>query len=93
MPEPIFEEAWGGIQVTFLKDMYTEEYLKKLNLNERQLKAMIEVKRSGTITNKKYQELFNVSRNTASRDLTELVEKNVLRGSGDKGASAFYSIK
>jgi len=93
MPEPIFEEAWGGIQVTFLKDIYTEEYLKKLNLNERQLKAMIEVKRSGTITNKKYQELFKVSRNTASRDLTELVEKNVLRGSGDKGAGAFYSIK
>lgn len=93
LPEPIFEEAWGGIQVTFLKDIYTEEYLKKLNLNERQLKAIIEVKRSRIITNKKYQELFNVSRNTASRDLTELVEKNVLRGSGDKGAGAFYSIK
>jgi ATP-dependent DNA helicase RecG len=93
LPEPLFEEAWGGIQVTFLKDIYTEEYLKKLNLNERQLKTIIEVKRSGIITNKKYQELFNVSRNTASRDLKELVDKNVLRGSGDKGAGAFYSIK
>ncbi|HCN82366.1 MAG TPA: transcriptional regulator, partial [Sphingobacteriaceae bacterium] len=93
LPEPIFEEAWGGIQVTFLKDIYTEEYLSKLNLHDRQIKAVLQVKKLGKISNRKYQELFNVSRNTASRDLADLVEKKILQSSGDKGAGAFYSIK
>jgi len=30
LPEPIFEELAGGLQVTLLKDIYTEEYLRKL---------------------------------------------------------------
>jgi len=93
LPEPIFEEAWGGVQVTFLKDIYTEGYLSKLNLHDRQIKAVLQVKKLGKISNRKYQELFNVSRNTASRDLAELVEKKILQSSGDKGAGAFYSIK
>jgi ATP-dependent DNA helicase RecG len=93
LPEPIFEEAWGGVQVTFLKDIYTEGYLSKLNLHDRQIKAVLHVKKFGKISNRKYQELFNVSRNTASRDLAELVEKKILHSSGDKGAGAFYSIK
>ena len=33
--EPIIAEELGGISVTFLKDIYTEEYLKSFNLNER----------------------------------------------------------
>lgn len=35
MPEPLIEEDLGGIRVTFLKNIYTVEYLKTLDLNER----------------------------------------------------------
>lgn len=41
LPEPKFEESWGGVMVTFLKDIYTEEYLHTLDINERQLKGCL----------------------------------------------------
>lgn len=66
---------------------YTYEYLRKLGLNERQIKAVLYVKEKGNITNKEYQELFKVSRITATRDLSELVEKGILMrvGRGKQG--------
>jgi len=33
------------------------------------------------------------SRNTASNDLSELVEKELLNPSGQRGSGAFYSLK
>lgn len=91
LPEPIIEELAGGMQVTFQKDRYTEGYLKGLNLNERQIQAVLFTKREKKISNKKYQELFKVSRITATRDLMDMVEKNILKATG-KGAGAFYTI-
>lgn len=37
LPEPTYREAFGGFELTMLKDIYTEEYLSKLELNDRQL--------------------------------------------------------
>lgn len=45
LPEPIFEELAGGLQVTLLKDIYTEEYLRKLDLSDRQIKAIVYTKK------------------------------------------------
>jgi ATP-dependent DNA helicase RecG len=45
LPEPIIEELAGKIQVTFQKDIYTEDYLKGLNLDERQVQAVLYAKR------------------------------------------------
>ncbi|WP_051292686.1 DeoR family transcriptional regulator [Olivibacter sitiensis] len=70
----------------------TVEQLTKLGLNERQLKAVDYVKEKGKITNREYQELFEVARITATRDLTELVEKAVFKSSEVKGAGAFYEL-
>jgi ATP-dependent DNA helicase RecG len=50
LPETIFEE-YQGFQVVFRKDIYNEDYLRSLNLNERQIKAAIYVKKK-----RKYQE-------------------------------------
>jgi len=51
----------------------------KIWLNERQIKAVIYVKENRKITNKDYKELIkNISRITATRDLTNLVEKGIL---------------
>jgi len=77
LPEPKFEEVFGGFQVTFYKDVYTEEYLRSLGLNDRQIKAVFYVKEKGSITNKEYQELFKVSRQTATRDLSDLVKLGI----------------
>jgi len=92
LPEPEIIEQDGGIQVTLFKNQYNEPGLKKLGLNERQVKAVLYVMQNGEITNKKYQQLFDVSRNTASADLRELTQLNILKSSGAKGAGAFYMI-
>jgi len=39
VPEPLFEEH-QGFRVTFRKDIYTEEYLHSIGLNERQVKRL-----------------------------------------------------
>ncbi|CAN5735594.1 hypothetical protein BH24ACI2_BH24ACI2_12210 [soil metagenome] len=63
-----------------------------MGLNKRQIGAVSYVLENGNITNSKYQELFNVSTNTASNDLSSLVEAGVLRSGGIKGAGAFYEL-
>jgi ATP-dependent DNA helicase RecG len=92
LPEPIFEELAGGLQVTLLKDIYTEEYLLNLDLSDRQIKAITYTKGHKKISNKVYQQLFNVSRNTASNDLQQLVKAKLLISNEQKGAGAFYTI-
>ncbi len=92
LPEPDFEEDHGVFVVKFYQDKWNEENLKKLGINERQIKAVIYVKEKGKITNKKYQEINNCSRNTASNDLRRLVENHILKESGVKGAGSYYDI-
>ena len=64
LPEPEFKEEMGGFSVYFRKDIYTEEYLRNLGLNERQIRAVIYVKEKGKITNREYKELNTVSNKT-----------------------------
>lgn len=92
LPEPEFKEEFGGFSVYFYKDIYIEENLRKMGLNQRQIKAVMYVKEKGKITNKEYHEINNCSRNTATNDLRILVEKEVLKESGKKGAGAYYAI-
>jgi len=42
-----------------------KEYLRNLGLNERQIEAVMFVKKEGKITNRKYRDLFKVSKRTA----------------------------
>ena len=92
LPEPVLREEQGGFLSKIFKDKFTEEQLKKLGLNKRQLMALEYVKRSGKITNKNYQEINSISKKTASRDLSELVDKQLLKSSGVSGAGAYYVI-
>jgi len=93
LPEPEYKEEMGGFSVYFHKDIYTEENLRKMGLNERQIKAVIYVKEKGRITNKEYQDLNEISKRTASRDLDDLVEKNFMRQIGVTGRGTEYILK
>lgn len=90
LPEPEFKEEFGGFTVYFYKDIYTDENLRKMGLNERQVKAVMYVKDKGKITNKEYQELNNCFRNTASNDLRNLTVRKIFKESGKRGKGAFY---
>ncbi|PLB19108.1 MAG: putative transcriptional regulator with HTH domain [Flavobacteriaceae bacterium FS1-H7996/R] len=93
IPEPVFSYDSSDISVEFRMDIYNEKYLQSLNLSDRQVKAVFYAKDKGKITNSEYQRLNDCSRNTASNDLMELVEKDLLKPSGQKGAGAFYTLK
>jgi len=93
LPEPEFLESSEGFEINFLKDVYTEDYLRKMGLNERQIKAVMYVKEKGRITNKEYQELCEVSKRAASENLRILEGKNILDRIGVTGKGTYYILK
>lgn len=58
------------------------EVLKKLEL----------IKDKGKLTNKDYQDLFFVSKQTATRDLSHLVDLNILQKIGQTGKGTYYVL-
>jgi ATP-dependent DNA helicase RecG len=82
LPTPILEEDMGGFMVKLFKDRFSKEQLEKLGLNDRQVKAVLYVKEKGRITNKEYQEINDVTDQTALRDIKILVENNVFIKAG-----------
>jgi ATP-dependent DNA helicase RecG len=72
----------GALWSTFRKDRLTEEYLRSLGLNDRQVQAVLWVKRHGSITNRQYRELNGVSNKTAYLELADLIRRGVLRQEG-----------
>jgi len=92
LPEMKIEANHFDFNLWFLKDVYTKEYLTKLGLNERQIKAVMYVKKSGKITNKEYQELTKISRQTATIDLSELTEKSIFIKIGKAGRGIAYEL-
>ncbi|HRO75459.1 MAG TPA: ATP-binding protein [Crocinitomicaceae bacterium] len=93
LPKPSYLVEGSDFWIEFRKDIYYAEYLQTLGLNDRQVKAVLYVKEKGKITNSEYQKLNDCSRNTASNDLTDLTEKDILKPSGQRGAGAFYTLK
>jgi len=87
------EEDCGGFIVKLFKDRFSEEELQKMGLNERQIKAVLYVKEREKITNAEYQEINKVSRRTATRDITELVESfKIIEQTGSVGAGSYYKL-
>ena len=89
LPQPETKIMSGGIAVTIFKDIYNEKYLQQYDLNERQLKAVMFWKENGEIVTSQYQEKFGITDRTALRDLTELVEKDLLIKTGEKKTSKY----
>jgi len=93
MLEPEFKEEMGGFSVRFYKDIYTEENLRKMGLNERQIKAVFYVKEKGKISNKEYQENFGIKKRQATDDLKVLEEKGIFKKVGTTGKGTYYVLK
>lgn len=92
LPEPRMMEEQGGFSIVFYKDTYSLENLKKYNLEERQIKALLFVKEHGKITNIEYQEYLLVSKRTATSDLRLLLEKQLIEKVGSTGRGTFYIL-
>jgi len=95
LPEPEFiekKEGIGEFTVIFRKDIFNEENLRKLGLNERQIKAVLYAKKNRKITNKEYQELTKVSKAMATIDLRELVKYGIFEKKGVTGKGTEYLL-
>jgi len=88
LPEPEFQCAGSSLVVVLRKSKLTEDYLKKLNLTDRQMRAMEYLKTNPKITSGEYAKLFTVTDRTARNDLMKLVAKGIVKkaGTGDKNA-------
>jgi len=91
LPEPEMKEEFGGVMITLFKDRYTEEQLRKMGLNERQVKVVLYVVENGSITNSDYQKISKTSERTALRDLDDLSAKNILQKKGEKKGT-YYEL-
>ena len=92
IPKPKLFYDMSGFWVEFSKSNYNEERLKSLGLNNRQIKAIKYLNEHKRITNSEYQTIYEVSRNTATRDLSELVERGLIKSSDTKGAGSYYEL-
>lgn len=71
------------------KEKFEEE--KEVELNERQSEALEYIEKHGKVTNREYRKINDVSRQTAKRDLSDLVEKEILKQKG-KGRGTYYTL-
>ncbi len=88
-PLPRFEEVPGSVVVTLyaadLSKLVEEEHKVRwaeMGLRDRQIQAMLYLMTHSTITNREYRRLTGVGRDTAHRDLRELVRKGLLQRQG-----------
>lgn len=95
LEEPQFQNISGGFEVTlfgpgaeFEKKIEMEK-IHKIEINERQTKALDYIKKHGRISNKEYVIINNVSRITATRELMDLVKKKLLKQRG-VGRGSFF---
>lgn len=91
LPDPKFDPAENRFRVTIWRNWLTDDRMKGLNLNKRQVKAVQFLKSDLRITNTEYQKLTGVSRATAKRDLDEMVKLGLLKLEG-AGRSAHYRL-
>ena len=91
IPEPVFTYDSSDISVEFRKDIYNEKHLQSLDLNVRQVKAVLYVKEKGRITNKEYQDINNTTDRTALRDLETLIDLKIIKRIGEK-KGAYYEL-
>ena len=100
LDKPRFEANKAFFTVTFpgpkdkildLVQPSNEVDLRTLGLNERQIKTLgLAFNENQVMTNDKYRKLFGVSRQTASRDLAELVKQDMLK---EEGGSKYVYYK
>ncbi|MGQ9534930.1 MAG: ATP-binding protein [bacterium] len=92
LPEPDFEFTGTSFVVTFRKSNITEEFLKSLDLNERDRKVIEYIKKVGKITTSSCAKLLKVSTDTALRELVRLKSMGLITKKGS-GRITYYVLK
>ncbi len=91
LPEPEFRQDGGQFVQTLRRDWLTKAVMDELGLNERQKQGIVYVRDNRRITSSDYQVLTGASRQTATRDLDQLVKEKLFERRG-KGRGVHYVI-
>jgi ATP-dependent DNA helicase RecG len=89
LPEPIFQELSGSLVVTLRKYYLTDDLLK--TLSERQERIVEYLREHETINRQICMSLLNTSKDTAYRELSELIKKGIIVRV-NKGKNAYYKL-
>jgi ATP-dependent DNA helicase RecG len=93
LPELDFEQRGPHFVVTLWRDWLTEEVLAGFNLNERQIAGLACLRSEGRLTSGSYQNLTGISRQTATRDMEDLVKKGILERHGERRGTFYVKTK
>ena len=96
LPKPTFQSRQGGLEVIFQRNpmRHSDNIETKTNsqISERQQKAIEYIRQHGTISNMIYQNINNVSKPTATRDLQKLVSLKIIEMTGTSGENIKYVL-
>ncbi|MDR0391088.1 MAG: DeoR family transcriptional regulator, partial [Planctomycetaceae bacterium] len=95
LPTPTFINEGSDFWIIFKKNINDKEYTKKLDfnnseLNERQKDALVYFKEKCEIITSEYAQRYNISDRTARRDLSDLVEREIIQNKGDNKSSHYF---
>lgn len=89
LPEPDFEWTGTSVVVTLRKSKLTDKIINELNQRQR---AIIEYLRQyGKINRSEVMRILNTSKDTAFRELVDLMKKGLIKREG-KGKNVYYSL-
>jgi len=92
LPQPEFEEKTGYFVIKFVNPAIQKiPEIDESKLNERQMKALEYIKVYGKITSMDYRKLCLVVKDTANRDLVDLIKKRIIKKEGI-GRAVFYRL-
>jgi predicted HTH transcriptional regulator len=84
LPEPEFVATRWEFRAILARDIFTEAFFKRANLNERQTRAVRLAKERGDISLSDLKVFYKgVADRTLNRDLQTLVDKKILKAYGD----------
>ena len=91
---PLFREVGNSVIVTLYgADMDKLEHKKsERKLNEKEMQIIDYIREKGSITSGNVQSMFNVSRDTSSKYLNQLIKTGIIRRHG-RGKTTYYALK
>ncbi len=90
LPEPVFEDTKTSFVLTFRKYVISEETIRMLN--ERQRYVLEKIRSEGFVKSIDVQKQFNVTRDTANRDLNHMMELKVIKREGIGKSIRYISV-
>ena len=93
LPKPEFRSEGERFITVIWREWLTDEFVTRLGLNKRQTAATDFLRTEGSITSGQYQKCTGASRQTASRDLEEMVRKGMLERQGERRGTFYVKAK